>query len=190
MPPVDPAIVYDYDPRDLPAEYLQAIGLVTAAAAQTEHIEQMFIAACLGIDGEYGAAVTTHMTAPLRDNVARAAAELRINDVDALDLLDNLLDEVQAAAGKRNDVVHHGWCRDPNSGAVFTQKNTARGSVRVDLIPMSIDQIKGDATFVYEAGMKLLNFMTRYKLWPDVAPLRPRGHKTKAARKARAKKGG
>ena len=130
---MSPSIVYDYDPRNLPQDILAAIGLVTACSAQTENMVEMGIGGCLGIEVDYNVAVTTHMNAPLRDNVLRAAAEIRIDDLDALDELDHLLDEINKAFVKRNAYVHHQWCRHPETGEVFTTRIEARGSVDAEL---------------------------------------------------------
>jgi hypothetical protein len=177
---------YDFDPRNLPQDLLAAIGLVTASAAQTETIVQDAIAGCLGVDSEYGAATTTHMAAPLRDSVLRSVAEIRIDDLDALDELDQLLDQINAAYGKRNAIVHHTWCRDPDTGKVFTVKETARTRYEIDLLEMSVDQVKSDALFVYRAGMELMNFLIARRLLPPFTPAsRFRDHKTKAERKKR-----
>jgi hypothetical protein len=176
---------YDFDPRNLPQALLTAIGLMTASAAQTEGIVEWAIAGCLGVDAEFGMAVTTHMNAPLRDSVLRSVAEIRIDDLDALDELDNLLEEINQAYVKRNAVVHHTWCRDPETGAIFTVKETARTRVESDLLPMSVDQVKSDALFVYDAGMKLMGFLMTHELAPASPPVRPRGHKSKVARKKR-----
>jgi hypothetical protein len=185
-----PAIVYDYNPNSIPPDYLAAIGLVTACSAQTEHIVEMLIGTLLGIDAEYQVAVTTHMTAPLRDGVVRAVAEIRIDDLDALDRLDILLDQVQTAIDKRNAIVHRRLTRHPTTGEVFAVKTSARGSVRSDLVPMPIDEIKSDALFIYDAGIALLQFMVSMGFEPRFPPDRPRAHKLKAARKARRKKDG
>jgi hypothetical protein len=192
---MQPSKVYDFDPRNLPQDLLAAIGLMTASAAQTEICVQAGIAGCLGVDIEYGKAVTTHMAAPLRDSVLRAAAEIRINDLDALDELDQLLDAINDGYIKRNAIVHHSWCRDPDTGAVFTHKETSRARYESDLIPMSIDQVKSDALFVYSAGMSLYSFLMAHGLLPPFPPKdRFRGHKSKAARKkrreAKLKRGG
>jgi hypothetical protein len=83
----------DFDPRNLPQDLLAAIGRMTTSAAHTESCVDEAIAGCLGIDYEYGQAVTTHMTMPLRFDVLRSAAELRIDDLDALDsAVDDLVD--------------------------------------------------------------------------------------------------
>lgn len=181
-----PHIVFDYDPRNLPREMLAAIGLVAASSAQTESIVEMGIGGCLGIDTDYSYAVTTHMNAPLRDNVLRAAAEIRIEDLDDLDELDRLLDNINAAFSKRNGYVHRTWCRHPETGAVFTTKITARGSVDAELVPVSLDQVTADANFIYDAGMALMTFLSAKNLFsPFPKHRRERGHKTKAARKKR-----
>ena len=177
--------IYDFDPRNLPYDLLAAIGLMTTSAAQTEGIIEMAIAGCAGIDAEYGMAVTTHMTSPLRDSVLRSVAEIRIDDLDALDELDKLLDAINDALIKRNAVVHHTWCRDTKTGKTFTVKETARTRLESELLPMSVDQVKRDALFVYEAGINLLTFLIRHKLTPKAMTFRPRGHKSKAARKKR-----
>src|SRR5262249_19922847 len=61
---------YDFDPRNLPKDLLAAIGLMTTSAAHTESCVDEAIAGCLGIDYEFGQAVTTHMTMPLRFDVS------------------------------------------------------------------------------------------------------------------------
>ena len=182
-------VVYDFNPHNLPPDYLAAIGLVTACAAQAEEAVETLIAACLGIDAEYGMAVTSHMAVPLRDNVARAVAEIRFENLGALDELDILLDRISQAFDKRNAVIHHSWTRHPQTGHVFTVKQTARGSVKVEVISMSAEDISADAAFIYSAGIDLVRFMIAYGLKPIPPSGRPRAHKTRKARKARGKNG-
>jgi hypothetical protein len=177
---------YDFDPRNLPQDLLVAIGLMTTSAAQTESCVDEAIAGCLGVDYVYGQAVTTHMTMPLRFSVLRSAAEIRIDDLDALDELDVLLDRIEEAFNKRNAVVHHVWCRDPETDNVVMVKETARRRVEIEAIPMSADQVRSDALFVYEAGIALLTFLKAHKLLAPFPPApRPRWHKSKEERKKR-----
>jgi len=183
-----PQIIYDFDPRHLPDDILAAIGLVATCSAQTEDVVEQGISACLGIDFEYGAAITTHMSSPLRDHVLRAVAEIRINDLDDLDDLDSLLDQINAAFGKRNSYVHRGWCRHPTTGACFTVMTSARGRVETDLVPVTVTHILEDAQFIYKAGMDLQTFLLKPKLYPKTPPAgRNRFHKSKVARKKRRK---
>jgi hypothetical protein len=181
-----PSKIYDFDPRNLSQELLAAIGLMTTSAAQTEGCVEAAIAGCLKVDFEYGKAITTHMSVPLRDSVLRSVAEIKIDNLDTLDELDRLLDTINEAYAKRNAIVHHAWCRDPDTGAVFTHKETSRARFESDLIPMSVNQVKRDALFVYDAGMALYTFLIVQKLLPSFPPDgRFRGHKSKAARKKR-----
>lgn len=177
---------YNFDPHNLPQELLAAIGLMTAISAQTEDCVEAAVAGCIGTDFEYGKAITTHMAAPLRDSVLRSVAEIRIDDLDALDELDRILDAVNESFLKRNAIVHHAWCIDLETGEVFTHKETSRARYESDLIPMSVDQVKADAELVYKAGMDLYSFLMTHKLLPSIPTTpRPRGHKSKAARKKR-----
>jgi hypothetical protein len=183
--PYPKGTVLDFGPDSLPPGILQAIGLVVAASAQTEHTVEMAIGSFLNIDVEYASALTTHMAAPLRDQVARAIAEIRIDDLDALDQLDVVLDGINTAFAKRNAIVHNTWCIGPD-GRVFTVKTTARGRVESDLIEMTIDQVKADADLIREAGLALISFMIDYD-FEATFPSGPRfrAHKSKAARKKR-----
>lgn len=181
---------YDFNPNTLPKELLEAIGLMTACAAQTEYVVQEAIAGCLGVDIEYGKAITTHMAMPLRFSALRSAAEIRIDDLDALDKLDELLSQLDDAFNRRNAVVHHSWCRDPMTDEVFTIKESARVRVETNLIPMTIDKVKSDALFVYQTGLDLQQFLSDHELSPPFQPEgRSRAHKSKAARTARRKTG-
>lgn len=180
---------YDFDPRNLPQELLAAIGMMTASAAQTESVVEDAIAGCLGVDSEYGAATTTHMAMPLRFSVLRSVAEIRIDDLDDLDELDALLELIEESFNKRNAVVHHAWCRDPETNKIFTVRTTSRARFEIQLIEMSVNHVKRDALFVYRAGMELQTFLSSRSLLPSLPPEgRLRGHKSKAARKARRKK--
>lgn len=177
----------DFDPRNLPANYLEAIGLAVACSAQTEDHMQMAISGCLGIDAELGWGVTSHMTAPLRENVLKSVAEIKLDDLDDLDRLDELVDRVKIAADKRNAIVHHMWCHDEQTGEVFLLKTTARNTVKAHLVPMPLATLLNDARFIYDAGIELLEFLLARDLVPALPPSgRGRYHKSKAARKKRA----
>jgi hypothetical protein len=176
----------DFNPYSLPPAFLKAIGLVTATTGQTENQIEGFIAGCLGIDVEYGMAVTLHMTMPQRFSVSRAAAEIRIDDLDALDELDNLLDRAEKAFERRNGVVHHQWSFEPSTGRVFLVKESARKRVESDVIEMTLKELNETAKDMYDVGMSLYGFSKKHGLLPSFpAGLRPRHHKSRAARKKR-----
>jgi len=179
---------FDYDPHNLPRSLLEAIGLAIACGAQTEMAISMAIGGCLGLDVGYTAAATTHMTLPLKFSVLRSAAEIRIDDLDDLDTLDELLDAADKALGKRHEIAHARWCRDPDNGALFREKQVARTRVEAERIPITAYAIKADAEVIYQAGMDLVSFLAQRDLMPPIpAQILPRAHKSKAARKKRRK---
>lgn len=183
-----PQVIYEFDPRRLPGEMLSAIGLISTCSAQTESVVEAGISACLDIDFEFGAAITTHMNAPQRDNVLRAVAEIKIENLDDLDELDRLLDQINVAFAKRNAYVHRSWCQHPTSKKVYTVKTSARGRVETDLVAMDLTEIRRDAQFIYQAGMDLQTFLAERNLFPKQPPgSRNRFHKSKAERKKRTK---
>lgn len=181
--------VYDFDPRNLPPEYLQAIGLVVAASAQTESVMQDFIGVLLGIDNMETLAVTTHMGARLKDQVARTLTELRAPHVEAVDEIDELLDAITAAWEKRNVVIHNAFVIHPETKEILSHRLRVRGSLQLELKPIAVEEIQAAATQIYEVGMDLMRFMMARGLGPSfrTEPLREplnRGKKARAERRA------
>jgi hypothetical protein len=184
-----PTKEYDFDPRNLPQELLAAIGLAVASASQTESIVAEAIGGCLGIDAEYALALTTHMTLPLKFSILRSVAEIRIDDLNDLDELDALLSNVDLALGKRHAIAHDGWCKDPDTGQLLRTKTVARMRLEAEFIPVTIAGVMADAEFIHRSGLALMTFIYARNLLPHLpAQPRPRGHKSKAARKKRRNK--
>ena len=194
-PPIEPSVVYDFDPHNLPAGYLEAVGLVVAASAQTEDSMSDLIGGLLGIDNMDTAAVATHMSFPLKSQVIRALAELKTNQTSFIDELDDLLDTVKDAMDKRNVLVHNPLLRNPDTNEVFSWRLKARGSLQLDLKPITVDEIKQDAALIYEVGLSILTFMEScgiphtYRQTPLMMPL-DRGKKARAKRREAALKSG
>jgi hypothetical protein len=179
---------YDFNPYNLPRELKEAIGLVLSSASQTENVLNMMIGGCLGIDAEYSMALTAHMTLPLKMSVLRSVAEIRIDDLDDLDELDALLDQIDQALQKRHQYAHYGWCRSQTSGEIFIAKTVARTRLEGGLVRIECDAVLADAAMIYGSGMNLMKFMLDRDLSPPFPTQpRPRGHKSKAARKRRRK---
>lgn len=176
----------DFDPRSLPPDFLKAIGLVTVATGQTENQIEELITGCLGVDFEYGMAVTLHMAMPQRFSAVRAAAEIRLDDLDALDTLDDLVDRAEKAFEARNSIVHHQFGFERRTGRVFLVKESARKRVESDVVEITLDQINATAKEMYDVGIDLYNFAKKHSLLATFPPgPRPRQHKSRAARKKR-----
>ncbi len=179
--------IYDFDPRNIPDNLLRAIGLMAMASAQTEAIVGQFIAAVLHLDEVEAIALTAHMSAPLKDQICRAVAELNAPSVDAIDELDDILDEIKTACEARNIVVHNSMTRDPETNEIFSYRSSARGSVMVSLQPVSVTEIEKDAGRIYEAGMALMTYMIKRRLAPQdrTKPIREPLNRKQTARKQR-----
>ena len=162
----------DFDSRNLPQDVLAAIGLAVVCSAQTEHVVETGIQGCAGVDVEYGTAVTAPMPAPLRDRILRSVAEIRIGNRDDLEELDRLLQQIKAAFDRRNALIHCEWCRDRDTNELFRVRRPARADSAVDLVPTTIDDIRGDASFIYWAGLNLWDFLRKRRLLPPIPPAR------------------
>jgi len=173
----------DFDPRNLPKKYLEAIGLACACYAQTEDHVQMAISGILGVDGEIGWAISTHMAAPLRENVLKSLTDIKFENLDDIKEFDRLFDNIREAGKKRNEIAHNLWCTDEKTKEVLRLKTQARRRVDVELAPVSLESIKADADFIYTAGIELLRFLLTKGLAPTLPPRdRARFDKRKAIR--------
>lgn len=71
---------------------------------------------------------------------------------------------------------------------VYMAKIRARGRVETELVPVPVHKIEADAQLIYDLGIRLYSFLMSHGLDASLPPgNRPRGHKSKAARKARRK---
>ena len=182
-------VIYDFDPRNLPTEYLRAVGLVAMAAAQTESIVGQLIGALVRADNIETLALCAHMTGPLKDHVARSLLEMRAPHSGAVDDVDDLLDAIQEAMAKRNALVHNPLIRHPTKEQVFSHRLKARGSLQLELRPISVQEIEEEAALIYEAGIALGGYMLLHGLRPGdhPAPIREPLDRSKKAREKRRK---
>ncbi|WP_349363062.1 MAG: hypothetical protein ABL307_12550 [Roseitalea porphyridii] len=184
----EPFRSFDFDPRKLPKPYLEAIGLACACYAQTEDNVQMAISGILGVDGETGWALSTHMTAPLRESVLKSLTDIKFDNLDDIEEFDRLMADVSEAATRRNRLAHNLWAVDEETGDVYQVSTQARKRVAVDVKPISLKAIRADAAFIYDAGIELLRFLMAKNLLPALPSAeRPRFDKRKAIKNKRRK---
>jgi hypothetical protein len=181
--------IYDFDPNNLPPEYLAAVGLVVAAASQTDHVMRDFIGSYLGIDIAESLALGAHMSTPMKDDIIRALVELNAPNASEVDTLDDILDRVREATARRNAVAHNAFARHPDTGQVFSLRERARGSLQIDLKPIEVAELNEIAGEVYAAGIALMEYMMVRGIGPRERekPLREplnRGTKARKARRA------
>jgi hypothetical protein len=180
-------IIYDFDPNNLPPEYLSAIGLVVASASQTDHVMRDFIGSYLGVDMAESLALGAHMSTPMKDDVIRSLVELNAACASDVDDLDDILDRVREATARRNSIAHNAFARHPETGEVFSLKERARGSLQVELKPVTVAEMNEIAAEVYASGMALMDYMMARGIGPRERekPLREPLNRGKKARQAR-----
>ena len=166
---------------------LQAVGLVAAAAAQTESTLQQLIGGMLGIDNAQALAVTSQLSGLMRDFIARSLAEMDAPSVSEVDALDDLLDRVNKAMEKRHTLLHNPFAIHPTTGEIFSYRESARGSLQIKLTPVTASEINADAVDIYEAGMDVIRFMDSRGLESPyrTKPLREAVNRGKEARAKR-----
>lgn len=151
--------LFDFDPRNLPAEYLQKIGLIITCSTQTENLVEGAIGGMLSLRVVPAKILTTHMSMQVRLGVLRTAAERLWTDKAMLSQFDAILQRIEAAVNERNRIAHITWQRDPETGEVFTSRIRARKGLKVDLDAMPVAALHTIAIEVYEAGLDLLRFL-------------------------------
>lgn len=177
-------VVYDFDPNNLPVEYLAAIGLVISCASQTEHIVRDFIGARLGIDNAETIALGAHMSMPMKNDIVRSLVELNAPHASEVDEVDDILDRIQEAMSRRNAVAHNDFAIHPDTGEIFSMREKARGSLQVELKPIPLNELQEIAGEVYQAGMALQNYMMTRRMGPRFreGPIREPLNRKKAER--------
>jgi len=184
--------IYDFDPANLPDDYLKAIGLVVVSATETEAVMRDFIGALLGIDNIDSIALCTQMPFSLKNQVVRALNEIKAPSASELDALDDIFDRIEAAIQQRNAIAHSSFPIHPDSGQVYRFKEKARGGLSADLVEVQVDELNSIAKEVHDAGLELQEFMMSRGVGPRhrEEPLRePISRKKKARENRRAKFG-
>jgi hypothetical protein len=172
--------VHDFDPRNIPADMLQAI----TCASFAEAIIDQALAGIMKTDVEVGSAIRAHMAMPLKFGILRSTAEIVVDNFDDLDELDEILEELQAALAKRNVYAHDqiGIAK----AQIFAVSTKARAGLEVDINPVTPAQVEQEGIRIYNAGIALFQFIGLRGLFASSPPPRiPRQQKTKAVRKKR-----
>lgn len=179
-------IIYDFDPNNIPDDYLRAVGRIIQCAAHAEDSVRTAIGVFLKIDNIETLALTTQMSNPLMDQILRAVAELNAANARMVDDLDDILDTISAGLVQRNAAAHKSLCRNPQNGEVLMWREKVKGSVELELKPITVDDLNGVADLLLEASNELTQFVTncggpRFREGALREPLK----RTKAARKER-----
>lgn len=185
-------IVYDFNPNNLPPDFLRAVGLVIACASQTEEIMRNFMGIVLGVDNIETEALGTHMSFPMKNDIIRSILELNAPSASFVDEVDDILDEIRDAMQMRNVVAHNEFAIHPGTNEIFSLRIKARGSLQSEFKRVTTEELLGTADHIYRAGMALQDFMLKNHLGPRFRerPLRDPLNRGRKARQARREKHG
>lgn len=150
--------IFEFDPRKLPADILQAVGLVIAASEQADETINLCIESLLGISASLRHAVTAQLGQPNRIAILRSVAKEKV----APPLLQNLeaaIRLVEKSTELRNKVAHRAMFIDRETGGVFAWKVTARRGVKSEVEPVSSAAIRTTADTILAAGDALMEVL-------------------------------
>ena len=133
--------IYDFNPYSLPDAYLKAIGLVIASSSQTEEILGHFLGGLLGADNIETAALHTHMSFPMKNDIVRSILELNAQNASSVDEVDDILDRIEKAVRLRNEVAHNKFAIHPETGEVYSFRVKARGSLQSNLTIITVQEL-------------------------------------------------
>lgn len=154
--------IYDFDPRNIPQDFLAAIGFVSVTWEQTQSVIDAAIEKLAGIpDMRLGACITTHMTGPQRIQALKTLSKLRFGP-DAFLAFEVLVKRLNDAAKARNDVVHGRWQLDCDG--VGTAKITARSELDAAVTFRSAQSIAAIGHEIFDVGECIIYFFRGIKM--------------------------
>jgi hypothetical protein len=154
-------IIYDFNPNNIPDEYLKAIGRIMLCAAQAEDCVRTAIGVFLKIDNVETLALTTQLSTPLKNKILRAVAELNSASASMVDDLDDILDNINAGMERRNAVAHRSLCKNPESNEILIWKEKVRDSIELELKPITVNELNEIADNLLKASDELTAFLGR-----------------------------
>lgn len=140
-------------PPFLAPEFLQELGNLVAYWAYLESAVEHVIWGLIGIPRKLGVALTTHIGMVSRCHMLGILAERQFPaNSEILSDLTKLLDDIESARVKRNDLVHAFWKHDPTGTKREAEalKITARGQFKETHRVVPISEIKSLVDDVWE----------------------------------------
>jgi hypothetical protein len=136
--------------------HYNALGQVTARATGLEVIIDLVIWRLLRVMPNVGRAITTRRNAADKIKLLRTLADLLVTEEDEPGRMNKLFNEVHAALGERNDLIHGIWAEAGEAVAAY--KYTADGKLRVKVRHWTPGEMLAVATRLETASGDLLDF--------------------------------
>ena len=139
----------------LPEEYLTMIGRVCFQWNTLEEIVDLVLRKLLGFDMDdmKPRMLTAHMTWPLKMDVLGSLIDFYRPDNPHLAGFDRVKPMLARAQSARNKVIHAAW--HYQDGQVYLLRATARGKLKTNIDPITLDDVANIADDIGRAGVAL-----------------------------------
>jgi hypothetical protein len=148
----------------IPAQHLQAIGLITVNFAKLENAVEWFIWSLMGQNENIGLIITAELS--FRNLVAllSSLSKAKINDTEVLIELDKALKKALEAEQKRNTILHSLWGQGQTRDTVTRIKKTAKISkgLQHQVEEMTAEDITSIANFIDNACLTIQSLSDHY----------------------------
>jgi hypothetical protein len=153
----------------LPDGFLVEIGRIASHWATLES----FLNICLGklagfndLEDPKAFILVTHSSFPQRLDVLSALCEQLEGEHPHLNGYQKVVQQLKQAQKLRNDFMHYGMSVDPETQQVTMSKGTARGTLKVGVIKVSVADIRRVTVAIHEGQLALYKLVLKRELKP------------------------
>ncbi len=153
----------------LPDDYLIELGRVAALWATLETFLNMCIGKLAGFNDINDAKpfiLITHSSFPQRLDMLAALCEQLADKFSNLKDYKTVVSQLRDAQKLRNDFMHYGMSVNPESGQVQMAIGSARGTVKVSIKSIGLQDIRRASIAIHEAELALYKLVLKREVPP------------------------
>lgn len=153
----------------LPDDYLIELGRVAALWATLETFLNMCIGKLAGFNDINDAKpfiLITHSSFPQRLDMLAALCEQLADEFSNLKHYKTVVSQLRDAQKLRNDFMHYGMSVNPESGQVQMAIGSARGTVKVSIKSIGLQDIRRASIAIHEAELALYKLVLKREVPP------------------------
>ncbi|MBX3321237.1 MAG: hypothetical protein KF890_15275 [Nitrospira sp.] len=153
----------------LPDDYLIELGRVAALWATLETFLNMCIGKLAGFNDINDAKpfiLITHSSFPQRLDMLAALCEQLADKFSNLKHYKTVVSQLRDAQKLRNDFMHYGMSVNPESGQVQMAIGSARGTVKVSIKSIGLQDIRRASIAIHEAELALYKLVLKREVPP------------------------
>lgn len=139
--------------------HLHAIGAIAVNSSIMDSVLDVAIWFFLQLNRETGRAITVDMQTGEKINLLTNLAEIRIDHRPTKAAAKKIIDALNSANGKRNDVIHGAWVYYPDENRHEIKRFRGRGKMTVTRKPMPLNLLRASAAEIERATEGLKSFL-------------------------------